>query len=315
MVKHNSILTVTLNPSIDTLYKLTDFQLGKTNRCQAPVRTAGGKGLNVTRVIRQLGENVAATGFLGGDAGAFIRRELVKLEVQDHFVEIDGLTRTCLAFVDTSGEQTEVLEQGPAIAAGESDEFKKRFLELVKEAAVVVVSGSLPKGMDSGIYQFLLQNAREQDVKLLLDTSGQTLMDCLSFKPFMIKPNLEELEQITGKTFESEADIWQAINQLEEKGVSLVIVTNGAKGAFVSYLGQRFTVSSPMIETVSAVGSGDSFVAGMAVGLARNYPIEKALTLASVCGAANAKEERTGHIEREWVEEYLKRTDLCQKCD
>lgn len=310
MEKHKGIVTITVNPSIDTLYKLKEFNTGKTHRSPAPIRTAGGKGLNVTRVIRQLGENVIATGFLGGDSGEFIRRELKRMAIHDQFIEIEDVTRTCLAMVDSEGKQTEILESGPKIKDKEIEELKKQFSELLDQTEILVISGSLPQATSPSLYQYFLEEALRKDVKVLLDTSGQTLLDCLAFKPFMIKPNFEELEQIVERKIVSETDIWQAIDELQGNGIPLVIVSNGEKGAFVSYTGQRFYVPTARIEAVSAVGSGDSFVAGMAVGLAKNDPIEKILTLASACGAANALEATTGYIELENVERLQKQIKI-----
>jgi tagatose 6-phosphate kinase len=307
MEKHKKIMTVTSNASIDTMYYLDDFNLGVPNRTGAPIRTAGGKGLNVARVIRLLGEEVIATGFLGGAAGRFIHSELKKIGIQDHFVEIEGETRTCLALIDSMGRQTEVLEYGPLIRNDELEKLKKRVNEMLNNIDIIVVSGSLPQGTTPELYQHFLKASKEKSVKLLLDTSGQTLAECLPYTPFMIKPNLEELEQILGKNIEQDPDIWEAMDLFSAKGISLVIVSNGEKGAFASFKGKRYKISTVEINTVSAVGSGDSFVAGIAVGLARDYPIEETLAFASACGAANAMESITGFVQLENVLDFIKR--------
>ncbi|CEG28572.1 1-phosphofructokinase [Bacillus sp. B-jedd] len=301
MEKH-SILTVTLNPAIDTAYRLDELAIGESTRTANPIKTAGGKGLNVTRVLKLLGEEVTATGFLGGSNGVFIRGELRKLGVTDAFVQIEGETRQCLAFIDREKRQTEILEEGPFISAKEAEEFRVAAEGFLKDAGIVAISGSLPKGVSSELYQSIIETANRGGAKVLLDTSGDALANCLSARPFLIKPNRHELEQLIGKTCGSEDDIWEAMAQIAENGIPAIVVSDGENGSFVLYEGKRFYVAAAKVETVSAVGSGDSFIAGVAAGLARGYSFEEVLRLASACGAANAMEAKTGYIQAKYVE-------------
>jgi tagatose 6-phosphate kinase len=308
MEKPNRITTLTLNPSIDTLYRVPEFHLDMPNRSDNPLRSAGGKGLNVTRVIRQLGEEVTATGFAGGNSGLFIFSELQKLGVNNCFIEIQGETRTCLAIVDSSGIQTELLESGPEIQDNELESLNRRLKDVLAQTEILIISGSLPRGIDSTVYQDILKMSLDLNVKVLLDTSGQTLRDCLSYKPFMIKPNLEELEQLLNQKLENDMSIWKAIDDLQSKGIPLVVVSNGEKGAYAAFYRKKYYVSTVKINAVSAVGSGDSFVGGIAVGLANHYSIEETLSLASACGTANALEVKTGYVELENVRRFQRET-------
>lgn len=297
-----SILTITLNPAIDTAYRLDEIAIGESTRTANPIKTAGGKGLNVTRVLKLLGEEVTATGFLGGSSGVFIRSELLKLGVTDEFVQIEGETRQCLAFIDRDMRQTEILEEGPMISAKEAEEFKAAAEGLLSSAGIVALSGSLPKGVSSGLYQWIIETANKGGAKVLLDTSGEALANCLSAGPFLIKPNRQELEQLIGKKCRTEQDIWDAMERISENGIPAIIVSDGENGSFVLYEGKRFYVAAAKVETVSAVGSGDSFIAGIAAGLSRGYRFEEVLKLASACGAANAMEAKTGFVQAVNVE-------------
>ncbi|PLR75228.1 1-phosphofructokinase [Bacillus sp. V3-13] len=306
------IATITLNPAIDTLYKLEQFLIGNATRTKNPVRTAGGKGLNVTRVVKLLGEDAVATGFIGGYSGQFIRSELKKMGVHDQFIEINEESRQCLAFVDNMDNQTEILPEGPFVTAEEQKIFKKRLIEILSNLDILIISGSLPRGVSAELYQFILMEAKKRQLKVLLDTSGQTLWECLSERPYMIKPNREELEQLLHKPLKSEKDIWDAIEILHRKGIPLVIVSDGRNGSFVIYEQKRYKVTAAKVQTVSAVGSGDAFVAGIAVGLARKLPIEETLILASACGAANALEEKTGFVNKERVNDLIKQIQITE---
>lgn len=300
-----SIATVTLNPAIDTAYQLNALEIGSVVRTGNPLKSAGGKGLNVTRVATLLGERVAATGFLGGYTGQFIRSEIAKMGVDDHFVPIAGESRQCLAFLDRMGNQTEILEEGPVIQLDEQDYFKRELNGVLADISVLVISGSLPKGVSAELYKYIIQEAAKQNIMVILDTSGVTLVECLECKPYMIKPNREELEQILNRSCLNDDDIWQAMEVIHQKGIPLVVVTDGSKGSFAIYNQTRYKVSAPVISAKSAVGSGDSFIAGAAAGLARSLQIEEVLVLATACGAANAMEYKTGFVDPKNVKKLL----------
>src|SRR5699024_1909161 len=157
------ILTITLNPSVDISYKLEAFSIDTVNRVADVSKTAGGKGLNVSRVAQQLEEDVAASGFLGGSLGAFIRAEIADQGIHDYFVTIAGETRNCIAVIH-EGQQTEILEAGPTIDENESAEFLNQFSEDVQKVDYVTISGSLPKGLDKDFYARLVKRSEERRV-------------------------------------------------------------------------------------------------------------------------------------------------------
>src|SRR5690625_3327425 len=168
------ILTVTLNPSVDMNYKLDNLALDTVDRVSDVTKTAGGKGLNVTRVLRQVNEAVAATGFVGGHLGAFIEEEVEALNAEAAFLNIAGQTRNCIAIIH-DGKQTEILEAGPEITEADKEQFISMFKEEIADKKIIAISGSLPKGLPKDFYNTLLEIAYAQSVPVILDTSGASL--------------------------------------------------------------------------------------------------------------------------------------------
>lgn len=285
------ILTVTLNPAVDISYKLESFSLDAVNRVRDVSKTAGGKGLNVTRVLQQLGEDVAATGFLGGSLGAFIRSDITG--VRDYFVGIAGETRNCIAVIH-EGKQTEILESGPVISADEADIFLKKFSDYLQSVDIVTISGSLPKGLADNFYGKIIEIASVHDVPVLLDTKGELLAATMDCKPFLIKPNLDELGDLLGEKVDDEADTMKAVMKFEN--IPWVVVTNGSKGAVVRHGKTIYRVTIPRVDAVNPVGSGDSVVAGFAAGLSRGLSDMELIKFALAMGVLNAMEEKTGQI-------------------
>ncbi|GAA0591464.1 tagatose-6-phosphate kinase [Virgibacillus siamensis] len=295
------ILTVTLNPSVDISYRSDTFSLDKVNRIADVSKTAGGKGLNVARVLRQLGEDTAATGFLGGSLGAFIRTGISSQGIKDFFVKIDGETRNCIAVIH-EGRQTEILEAGPSISKNESSQFIDAFSEYVQNVEVVTISGSLPKGLVKDFYAKLIKTANSNDTPVLLDTKGELLARTLEHadKPWLIKPNLDELADLVGEKPTDEKQICDALKQIKG-GVPWVVVTTGALGAFVKHEETLYRVGIPAVDAVNPVGSGDAVMAGFAAGLAQGLKGETFIKYGLAMGVLNAMEAQTGFVNPEKV--------------
>ena len=230
----NMILTVTMNPSIDTRYQLDKLIIDDVNRV-TPEKTAGGKGLNVSRVLLQLGDDVLATGLLGGHMGAYMAELMDADGVKNDFVPIAGETRICLNILH-EGNQTELLESGPQIAPAELDAFTAKFAELAAQADVVTLSGSLPRGVDAGYYAELVKIAEEAGAKVLLDTSGASLEAALESdaKPELVKPNLTEINGLLGTSFTTDdVDALREALAADGRfaGIPWVVVSMGAAGS------------------------------------------------------------------------------------
>ncbi|QKY70365.1 1-phosphofructokinase [Lentibacillus sp. CBA3610] len=304
------ILTITLNPSVDISYKLEAFNLDTVNRVADVSKTAGGKGLNVSRVIQQLGEDVAASGFLGGSLGQFIRSEISDQGIENFFVSIAGDTRNCIAVIH-KGQQTEILETGPTINETEATEFLNKFSEDVQKVDLVTISGSLPKGLDKDFYSQLVEIANQHDTPVLLDTKGELLRHTLrgDSKPFLIKPNQEELADLLGEKVTDDAQIISALQSQTFSGVPWVVVTTGATGAFVKHNQEVYRATTPKVDAVNPVGSGDSVVAGFAAGISRGLTDIELVKYGLSMGVLNAMEATTGSINPEnisWCKDQIR---------
>lgn len=175
------ILTITLNPSVDIAYQLNKFRLDSVNRVEKVQKTAGGKGLNVSRVLKQIGEDVLATGFIGGELGNDVKNQLYQNHIKSSLVEISGETRNCIAILH-EGQQTEILEQGPTIQEHEALNFIEHLRNLLSKVEVVVISGSLPKGLESDYYVKIVELCKKFGVAVVLDCSGEALKKFLKAK-------------------------------------------------------------------------------------------------------------------------------------
>ncbi|HCG74742.1 MULTISPECIES: tagatose-6-phosphate kinase [Staphylococcus] len=292
------ILTLTLNPSVDISYPLDELHINTVNRVQDVSKTAGGKGLNVTRVLSQLNEHVVATGFLGGKIGEFIAEKLNHNQVKHSFFTIKDETRNCIAILH-NGNQTEILEQGPTIATDESKGFLKHLNDLISKAEAVVISGSLPKGLDSNYYSKIIDICHENAKPVVLDCAGETLKLALqnTHKPTVIKPNIEELSQLISLELnESTEELKNALNHQLFSKIEWIIVSLGANGAFAKHNQRFYKVNIPSIKVLNPVGSGDSTVAGIASAIVHHESDEHLLKKANTLGMLNAQEAQTGYV-------------------
>ncbi|HCM84653.1 MULTISPECIES: hexose kinase [Enterococcus] len=304
------IVTVTMNPSIDISYPLATLKIDTVNRTNKVTKTAGGKGLNVTRVIHDLGGDVLATGVLGGFHGAYIAEELKKAGIKQDFTPIAEESRDSIAILH-EGNQTEILESGPTVSEDEQAAFLEKFEELIKQADIVTISGSLAKGFPSDFYQKLVQIAQQHAVKALVDTSGESLKQVITAKqkPYLIKPNLEELEALLGQAFSLEEldDIQAALSQPLFEEIEWIVVSLGKHGAIAKYQDTFYRVKIPTIQVVNPVGSGDSTIAGFAYGLSKAMPPMDLLKMCMATGMANAQENKTGHVDPANVKNHFEK--------
>ena len=199
--------------------------------------------------------------------------------------------RECLAIITEDLAQTEILEPGPEVSMEEQNKFLLKYKELVKRSNIIVASGSVPRNIPKNFYGELISIANKNNKKFLLDTSGELLVEGIKSKPSFIKPNRDEIEALTGKRIQTDEDAIEEIKKFQEQGIEFVVISLGSKGSIAGYKGRFYKVSVPKITAVNPVGSGDSYVGGVAVALERGYGIEDILRYASACGTANAMEE------------------------
>ncbi|MBB6674947.1 1-phosphofructokinase family hexose kinase [Cohnella nanjingensis] len=292
------IVTVTLNAAIDKTYYLPEWRHGTVMRSERVLAAAGGKGINVARVLRHLGHaSVTATGFAAGYNGRFIAEKVGEAGIVPDFVEAEGESRLCLNFIDgRDGASTEVLEPGPDIRSLDLEAMREKIRGAASGAALVIFSGSLPRGCPADFYAELIGIARDAGAEVFLDTSGAALAEGMKARPAFIKPNEDEIRPWMAGAAGGEDGFRQAAAALADQGIPNVAVTLGAEGAVAGAGGQLYRVRIPRLEAVNAVGSGDAFVAGFAYGYVRGWPVERSLRHAAAAGCANALSDAAGEV-------------------
>lgn len=297
------LLTVTLNPSIDKLYRIDAEAPYTVMRVRQVVNTAGGKGMNVSRVAVQLGEPVTAMGFVGGHVGEYFESLITEAGIRKAFTHVSGETRSCInAWDDSRGLSTEYLEPGVPVTAADVARFEQAYMSELISADAVSISGSMPQGVPADFYARLIALAREAGKRVYLDTSGETLRRSVRALPTFIKPNTDEIEQLLGRAPADRAELISAARALHDGGIAEVAVSLGAEGALYVTDEGVLTGCPPRITPRNTVGCGDSMVAGFAVGASRGLDADERLRLAIAVSAANALSMSTGGFEPQDLE-------------
>lgn len=305
------ILTVTLNAAIDKRYVVEEFKVGEVNRVKECSYTPGGKGLNVSKPAAISGAEVVATGFLGGHAGKYIEEEIEKFGIKSEFYHLKQESRSCINIWDEKNRvQTEFLEPGFTVTEEDFKNFEEKFRSLAAKADVIAMSGSVPKGLDGTAYQRLVKIGKELGKKVILDTSGKLLEMGIEACPTMIKPNIDEIRMLTGKSCDNFEDMIQAAKAVHERGVDIVAVSLGGDGSFLVCDEGVYRARVPKIDAVNTVGCGDSMIAGFALGLSEGLSIEDTMKKASAISAAAALREETGFYRIEDMEEIIGKVQI-----
>jgi tagatose 6-phosphate kinase len=305
------ITTVTLNAAIDKTYFLPTFPLGEVTRIGEMTAFPGGKGINVARVVHQLGCPVVATGFVGGHNGAFITDELNKQEIQSDFVEADGESRLCLNIIhEESMISTELLEPGPTVAVNQIRALENKVREWAQRSDVVILSGSAPEGVPANIYATLIKICKQAGAKVFMDASGQLLTEGIRAVPHFIKPNETEVAALLDSAALEESKLVACVRAMIDRGISCTAVTLGDKGAIVGWHDQIYRVTVPRLRVVNTVGCGDAFVAGMAVGMFKRHTAKECIRLAAASSCANALSREAGTVQAEDLQRLLPQVQI-----
>lgn len=306
------IATVTLNASIDKAYRIGQgLEVGSVMRVLEVRDTAGGKGLNASRAIATCGEDVVATGFVGGHNGELLCDLLDTDGIRHDFVRVAAETRCCINVLDANGTSTELLEPGRKVTEADVAAIKEKVRELAAKSDVVTIDGSAPKGAGDGIYAQLIDIIRKTGTPVVLDTSGKLLTEGISARPTMIKPNTDEIAAILGRKPTSLDEIVNAAREVRENhGVETVVVSLGGDGAIMSCADGEFRGMAPKIEVVNTVGSGDTLVGAFAVATARGLSLPERLRFAMACASANCLTPSTGNFEIAAAEELREKTTV-----
>jgi 1-phosphofructokinase family hexose kinase len=303
------IITVTLNAAIDKTLAVPNFRLGRRHRAVEQTAMAGGKGVNVARALRGLGQPVIATGIAGGPTGTRIVEHLTEEGILNDFVRIREESRTSTAVIDpTSGEQTEINERGPNVSDGELELFVDKLLYLAKGAAVCVFAGSLPRGVDAGLYGRLIEEMRRLGVTTLIDSEGEPLLLATRGAPDVVTPNEIEAEGLVGHEFADEDDRRRALGEMVEMGAREAMMT--LDDGCLAVLGDGtdrslYRATLEPLEPVSSVGSGDAFLAGFVAARYGGRDPDRCLRFAVACGAESTQHFGAGQLDQRDVERLV----------
>ncbi len=305
------IVTVTMNPAIDKTIEIDRLQVGGLNRIRRVEYDAGGKGINVSKTIRELGGESIATGFLGGDGGRSIARVLEERGIEADFVWVEGQTRTNTKVFEESGEVTELNEPGPSVSDASMRELLDKLEGYAAEGTLFVLSGSVPAGVDKGIYGSIIERVHARGAQVLLDADGELFRLALSAGPDMIKPNRAELEELAGLDYRaSEQELLELARGLRRKGIGSVVISMGRSGAL--FVDEEGEVKSPAlsVKAHSTVGAGDAMVAAMAYAWQKGIKGEARIRLCIAASAGAVTTQGTKPPSAKLVDELMEGVEL-----
>ena len=303
------ISTITLNASIDKAYKIpSTLVTGQVTRVASCTDNAGGKGLNAARGIMACGEEVIASGFIGGNNGNLICELLDKDGVNHDFVQVESETRCCINICDPQGTSTELLEPGRIVTSDEINKFLKKLDHLIQISDIITFNGSLPYGMKDDAYKEMIKRVKDAGKPCILDTSSNRLIEGIKSKPTMIKPNTDEIGQIVGRKVTTLTEVAAAAKELHKQGIEKVVVSLGSKGAIMACKSGVYKGTTAKIEAVNPVGSGDTMVGAFAVGILRGLNDADQLKYAMSCATANCIHPKTGYFEASVAQKLYEQT-------
>ena len=291
------IYTITFNPALDYIVRLDYLKTGTINRTTQEYVLSGGKGINVSIVLNNLGMDTTALGFIAGFTGEEIVTQLKNFGVKEDFIRLrEGLTRINVK-VKASDEETEINGRGPIIGADELEALYKQ-LDALTEKDTLILAGSIPSSLSSDMYELIMDRLQHKNIRIVVDATKDLLTKVLPYKPFLIKPNNHELSEIFGRTLATKDDLVEAAKALQEKGAQHVLISMAGDGAIlVAADGTVYTSPAPKGILVNSVGAGDSMVAGFITGYEKTGKLQEALYWGISSGSASAYSENLATLE------------------
>jgi 6-phosphofructokinase 2 len=310
-MKSALIVTITLNPSLDQHITVDGLVLDGTNRWSRLHRYAGGKGIDVSRAIHEMGGRTIAYGFIGGPVGRAVEILLDEEEVPFSFTPIERETRTNFIITDSkTGRQTRIDAPGPRISRDEFERFQRKMRRIRPSPDLIVMGGSLPPGIPNDVYYSIIMEAKTFGVRTILDSDGQWLAEGIKAKPYLVKPNVREAEELLGRELPTEDAIIKGALDIVDMGVEIAVISRGGDGVIAATNNEVLKAVPPEVKVKSAVGAGDCTIAGLAIKLANEESLSKACRLAVALGTAAVLTPGTELARREDVEALLPRVKV-----
>ena len=285
------IYTLTLNPAIDHIVRVDKLEIGEINRMYEESISAGGKGINASKILKNLDEESIALGYIAGFTGREVERLVNKEGISSDFIKVEnGFTR-----INTKIKSEKEIEiNGPGLEITEKDKENLLYkIDEIKDGDYLFLSGSIPSSMDKGFYAEIMERLSSKDVIIVVDTTGEALKKTLKYVPKLIKPNLRELEDFFNIEIHDNKDIEKYTRKLQEMGARNIIISMGGDGAyFLSEEGNSLFLKAPKGKVIDTVGSGDSMVAGFIYAIKKGYSLEAAFKFSVSCGSATAFSEK-----------------------
>ena len=281
------IYTITFNPALDYISKVDNFEIGKINRTKEEKILPGGKGLNVSTVLKNLGFQSTALGFIAGFTGKELKTEIEKYGIQTDFIEVkEGITRINVKI--SSDVETALNGNGPIITEADIEKLLEQISKFNNED-IVILAGNIPKGIKNNIYEIICSKLEKNGVTFVVDSTKELLINVLKYKPFLIKPNTEELEETFKEKIETNEDIVKHAEKLQDMGARNVLISLGGDGAIlITETKEVYYSKAPKGKVLNTVGSGDSMVAGFIAGYQKNRDYNEAFKMGIAAGSASA---------------------------
>lgn len=305
------IITVTMNPAIDKTVDIEHLEHGGLNRLKNVIVDAGGKGINVSKTILELGGETIATGFIGGSGGILIKKVLKEQGIQTDFIEINNEIRTNVKVVEADGYVTELNEPGPNVTEKEFELLTDKLLSYANKEALFVLAGSIPNGIGKNVYNILIHKLKEKGAKVFVDADGELFINSLEACPDIIKPNRHELEEYFHKDYRvDEAELITMGQLLIDKGIGMVAISLGQMGALFITKEKVLRCPGVKVEAHSTVGAGDAMVAALSYGINQGLTLEECAKLGIATSAGAVTTKGTKPPKRELVDELLLKVQL-----
>jgi len=310
------IYTITLNPALDRTLWIQKVRDDVSNRILEEKSFAGGKSVDVSKVLKNLGVDNIALGFVGGFAGRELEGRLLNEGIETDFVRVSGETRTNIIIHETgTGKQLAFNARGPEIKPDELMQFIEQ-LEKLPCGDVVAIGGSIPLGVSPEIYRKIISLVKKCQAKVVLDVDGEALRQGIKALPNVIKPNIHELSELAGRELKGLDDVVSAARSINQQGVEIVLVSMGAKGILLVSDGQQYLAVPPNVNVESTIGAGDSSVAGFVSGLVQGKDLKQCLIYAVAAGTATTLRQGTALCQKDDFERIVPQvvlTDLLEK--